>query len=257
MLKVQGLQKFFKVSGKAKHQDARRRGKQFWALESLSFEAETGEVIGLLGANGAGKTTTLRLLTGILSESDGSIEYNNQSIGADPLAYRRQLGFLSGSKGLYDRLSVIENLQFFGRMYGLNAQNIAQRIDSLAQQLDLTEFLDRKVSELSTGMRQRAAIARALVHDPKLVVFDEPTTGLDIVATERVLQCVEALKSDGKTILFATHHMDEVELLCDRILVIDKGKRLYFGDVERFKTDYQATSLNAALRDCLQSGGAL
>ncbi|GGA65998.1 ABC transporter ATP-binding protein NatA [Neiella marina] len=256
MIKVQGLSKRFRVDKKANVPTNRLNGKWFQALSDISFEAQAGEVIGLLGANGAGKTTTLRLLSGILKADQGTVETDLADVDSDSQGYRRQLGFLSGSKGLYERLTVRENLNFFARSYGLASEQVRQQIELLSEQLKLEQFLDRKVSELSTGMRQRAAIARALVHDPQLVIFDEPTTGLDIVATEQVLSCIEQQKQAGKTVLFATHHMDEVQLLCDRIVVIHEGKRCFFGSCPEFLEYFQADSLNLALRHCLQQGGA-
>ena len=255
MLKVKGLSKEFKLARKSKSNLARAHGKYFKAVSDLSFEARRGEVVGLLGANGAGKTTTLRLLSGILTPTSGTIDCELASLQQEPLQYRRQLGFLSGSKGLYDRLTVVENLNYFGRLYGLKPGSLTERIEELSQMLELEEFLHRKVSELSTGMRQRASIARALIHDPQLVILDEPTTGLDIVATERVLQSIEKLKADGKTLLFATHHMHEVELLCDRILVIDQGEKLFFGNLPEFLALHETECLNRALRQCLKLGG--
>lgn len=254
MLKVQGLCKEFKLAKKVKGEEPRAQGKIFKAVSELTFEARRGEVVGLLGANGAGKTTTLRLLSGILKPSSGSIECELANFQEEPSEYRRQLGFLSGSKGLYDRLTVHENLNYFGRLYGMNRADIKSRIEELSQMLELSAFLHRKVSELSTGMRQRASIARALIHDPQLVILDEPTTGLDIVATERVLQCIEKLKAAGKTLLFATHHMHEVDLLCDRILVIDQGRSRFFGNLPEFLSHYETECLNRALRQCLKLG---
>ncbi|MBW8192704.1 ATP-binding cassette domain-containing protein [Neiella marina] len=256
MMRVENLSKRFKVDKKANVPKDRLDGKWFQALSNISFDAKSGEVIGLLGANGAGKTTTLRLLSGILKADSGNIETDLASAEGDSRDYRRQLGFLSGSKGLYERLTVRENLNFFARSYGLTSEQTNQQIDKLSQQLNLSDFIDRKVIELSTGMRQRAAIGRALVHDPQLVIFDEPTTGLDIVATEQVLSCIEQQKQAGKTVLFATHHMDEVQLLCDRILVIHQGQRNFFGTEAEFLSQYQADSLVAALRGCLQLGVA-
>lgn len=255
MIKVSGLSKRFKVDKKANVPPQRLNGKWFQALSDINFEAQSGEVIGLLGANGAGKTTTLRLLAGVMQADSGTIESDSVSVNRDSFGYRKQLGFLSGSKGLYERLTVIENLKFFAQLYGLTPQLIDYQIQQMTSQLDLANFLNRKVMELSTGMRQRAAIARALIHDPQLIIFDEPTTGLDIVATEQVLACIKQQKQAGKNILFATHHMDEVTQLCDRILVIHEGKQRYFGAIDGFISDNHASSLNHALKLCLQLGG--
>ena len=251
MLTVQGLRKIFRLSKKASSSEPRAINGEFPAVNGLNFDAKRGEVIGLLGANGAGKTTTLRLLAGIMKATSGQIDCALANPQTDRLAYRRQLGFLSGSKGLYDRLTVRENLHYFGRLYQLRPTQLTERVSELSDLLALESFLDRRVSDLSTGMRQRAAIARALVQDPQLIVFDEPTTGLDIVATERVLQCMEQLKLAGKTILFATHHLEEVSLLCDRILVVDQGEQQFFGSIESFLTRYDSSHLNQALRVCL------
>jgi sodium transport system ATP-binding protein len=154
---------------------------------------------------------------------------------ANPIVARQKIGFLSGSTGLYGRLSGRENIEYFGKLHGMSKSAIQQKIEELAQLLDLYSFLDRRCENYSTGMKQRVSIARAVVHSPKVVVLDEPTTGLDIMATQTVLEFIRTLKKQQIPVIFSTHHLDEVNELCDTVTVIDEGKTKYNGDLHSFR----------------------
>lgn len=202
------------------------------ALDRISFEAAAGEVFGLLGPNGAGKTTCLRLLSTILTPSNGSATIDGHDIIAEPDAVRAKIGFLSGTTGLYDRMTARETVEYFGRLYGLDEIRLADRIQHLFSTLKIHDFADVLVSRLSTGMRQKVSIARALVHDPPVLIFDEPTTGLDVLVARAVLDTVASLRDQGKCIVYSTHIMREVEQLCDHLVIIHQGRVLAHGRPE-------------------------
>jgi sodium transport system ATP-binding protein len=193
------------------------------AVENVSFSARPGRVLGVLGANGAGKTTLLRTLATILRPTTGRAKVAGHDILAESQAVRRSLGFLSATTAAYGRLTVAESLAFFARLYGLDAPAAARRIGFVAERFGLGQFLNTLGDRLSTGQRQRANIARAVLHDPPVVFFDEPTAGLDVVAAQAVLEFVEECRREGKTILFSSHVMSEAERLCDELLVIHGG----------------------------------
>ncbi|SHI18933.1 ABC transporter ATP-binding protein [Ferrimonas marina] len=239
MIEVNQLGKRFalgdpKAAAQEHGADPRQRGRFFYSVESVSFSCPPGAVLGLVGPNGAGKTTTLRMLSGVLTPDSGSIRIDGQDLHQGGNAVRAQVGFLSGTTALYERLSVAENLTYFGRLYGLSPAQCQERIELLSEQLGMTAYLKRRVKELSTGMRQRANIARAVVHDPKVIILDEPTTGLDIMSTETVLGFIAEQKAAGRPVIFSTHHLDEVSLLCDQLAVILLGNSVYSGALEGF-----------------------
>ena len=199
------------------------------AVAGLSFEVAPGEIYGLLGPNGAGKTTTLRVLAGILRPTAGQVRVVGRDVGGDPLAVRRHLGFLTNTTGLYPRLTGRELLRYFGRLHGLGRDAAAARIAALATALDLPPFFDRRCEGLSTGERQRLSIARAVLHDPDVLVLDEPTAGLDVLASRFLRDFVRAERDRGKAVVFSTHYLAEAELLCDRIGLLHRGRLLAEG----------------------------
>lgn len=194
------------------------------AVDGISFQVAEGEIFGLLGPNGAGKTTTLRLLATLLEPSAGTARIAGHDILREPGAVRRKIGFLSGDMGLYHRLTPREILTFFGRLNDWNGDRLGRRIDELAAALAMREFLDTKVDKLSTGMRQKTAIARTLLHDPPILILDEPTAGLDVPTARVIEEFIRNGRQAGKCILFSTHVMEEAEFLCDRIAVIHQGR---------------------------------
>ena len=199
------------------------------AVAGLSFTVAPGEIYGLLGPNGAGKTTTLRILAGILVPTTGSAHVAGIDVARDPLSVRRRLGFLTNTTGLYPRLSGRELLRYFARLHGMSRDATAARIDALVAALALGPFFDRRCESLSTGERQRTSIARAVLHDPDVLILDEPTAGLDVLASRFLRDFVRAERDRGKAVLFSTHYLAEAELLCDRIGLLHRGRLLAEG----------------------------
>lgn len=229
MIRVKHLSKKFAVENAKKlsqqeRQDPRLQGRFFHSVKDVSFACEKGQVLGLLGPNGAGKTTALRLLSTALSPDNGSIELDNIDLVKHPLEARKRIGFLSGATGLYGRLTGRENIEYFAKLHGMSVVQTKQRLDELTELLQMHDFLDRRSDNYSSGMKQRTSIARAVVHRPQVVIFDEPTTGLDIMATQTVLDFIRYLKEQQIPIIFSTHHLDEVAELCDQVVVIDQGE---------------------------------
>src|SRR6476659_992776 len=217
------------------------------AVADLSFTIAPGEIYGLLGPNGAGKTTTLRILVGILQPTRGRVQVAGLDVVGEPLAVRQRLGFLTNTTGLYPRLSGRELLRYFARLHGLAPDAAAARIDALAQALHLQGFYDRRCEALSTGERQRLSIARAVLHDPAVLVLDEPTAGLDVLASRFLRDFVRGERDRGKAVVFSTHYLAEAELLCDRIGLIHRGRMLAEGAPHELRARAgSATSLEEA-----------
>ena len=193
------------------------------AVDGVSFTARDGEITGLLGPNGAGKTTTLRMLYTLMKPDSGQVVVDGIDAAVDPVAVRRRLGVLPDARGLYKRLSSRENIAYFGRLQGMDEATIASRIDGLVKALDMGEIIDRRTDGFSQGQRVKTAIARALIHDPKNCILDEPTNGLDVMATRAMRDFLRHLKAEGRCVLFSSHIMQEVAALCDRIVVIAHG----------------------------------
>jgi sodium transport system ATP-binding protein len=194
------------------------------AVDGVGFAARDGEITGLLGPNGAGKTTTLRMLYTLMKPDRGQILVDGIDAAADPLVVRRQLGVLPDARGLYKRLTARENIDYFARLHGLPENELAPRREALVQALEMQEFADRRTEGFSQGQRVKTAIARALIHDPRNVILDEPTNGLDVMATRALRQFMLKLKAEGRCVLFSSHIMQEVAALCDRIVVIAHGR---------------------------------
>ncbi len=232
MIKVRDLRKVFN-SGK----------KRVEALKGISFEAYPGEIFGLLGPNGAGKTTTLRILSTMLSPTEGDAEINGISVKSNPMEVRKKIGFLSTETGLYDRLTGEETLKFFGKLSDLDDKTIKERSEFLFKSLNLEKDKNRLVSEYSTGMKQKLSIARALIHNPEIIIFDEPTNGLDILATKTVTDFLKNMKDSGKTVIISTHILDVVEKLCDRVAVIHKGEIIENDKTDNLKSKFNTNSI--------------
>ena len=240
MIEVQGLAKRFRLPPSrgrktAPARDPRDHDGWFHAVRDVGFSCAPGEVLGLLGPNGAGKTTTLRLLSTALKPDAGSIHANGVDLLADPLEARRLIGFLSGSTGLYGRLTARENIEYFGRLHGMRPADLKRRCDELFELLQMHEFGDKRADQLSTGMRQKCAIARTVVHQPRIVILDEPTTGLDVMSAKILLDFIASYKALGVPLIFSTHHLHEVEKLCDRVCIINHGKTAFHGTVEQLR----------------------
>ncbi|MCP4581699.1 MAG: ATP-binding cassette domain-containing protein [candidate division Zixibacteria bacterium] len=213
MIKATNLKKAF---------NDRKRG-QVVAVNDVSFEVEPGEIFGLLGLNGAGKTTTLRMLAGLLKPDIGTALINGIDVTRQPEAAKAKLGFITGSTGLYGRLKAREMIEYFGRLYGLTRNESSQRTVKLMETLGMAEFADVKCDKLSSGTKQKVSIARTMIHDPEAIILDEPTAGLDVIASRSVVDFINNEKARSKTIVFSTHVMHEAEKLCDRIGILHKG----------------------------------
>jgi len=225
MIKVDNLSKDF----------IKKDGTNFYAVNKINFEAGDGEIVCLLGVNGAGKTTTMRVLSTIFQPSEGSAEIQGWDIRKHPDKVRENIGFLSGDTGLYNRLSCREFITYFGHLYSIEDQLIEQRIKVMADLLDMNEFLDKKIEFLSSGMKQKVSIVRSIIHDPPVMIFDEPTAGLDILTARNIVSFIRDCKQRGKCVLFSTHIMREAERLADRIVMIHKGKILADGTLEELR----------------------
>ena len=200
-----------------------RRG-TVYAVDHISFEARAGEIFGLLGPNGAGKTTAMRILCTVLRPSGGTARVAGYDIVRQAAEVRRHIGFMSMNTAVYDRMSAWELVEYFGQLYGLAEDRLRQRMEEVFELLQMNSFRDTLGAKMSTGMRQKVSIARAIIHDPPVVIFDEPTAGLDVLVARAVLQNIERLRDLGKCILFSTHIMREVEKLCDRVAIVSRGR---------------------------------
>jgi sodium transport system ATP-binding protein len=230
------------VSSLTKVYDDLVRG-PFVALSDVSFEARPGEIYGLLGPNGAGKTTLLRILSTVLRPSSGSASINGYDVLTQPSYVRRQIGFVSANTAVYDRMTAWEMVDYFGRLHGLQTEPLHARMEEIFARLKMADVRDVLGSKMSTGMKQKVSIARALVHDPPILVFDEATVGLDVLVARALLQTVGELRSQGKCIVFSTHIMREAERLCDRIAIMHRGHILSEGRLEELLERHQERDL--------------
>lgn len=227
------------------------------AVDDVSFTARDGEITGLLGPNGAGKTTTLRMLYTLLQPDAGGMTVDGIDPVTEPLEVKRKLGVVPDSRGLYDRFTARENIRYYGRLQGLDAGRIERRIDELAGVLDMREFLDRRTAGFSQGQRVKVAIARALVHDPRTILLDEPTNGLDVMTTRALRQVLLGLKAEGRCVVLSTHVMQEVAALCDRIVIIARGRIAAEGTAEELLERSGARSLEDAFVELIGSDEGL
>ena len=212
----------------------KKRGEIF-AARDVSFRVEPGQIYGLLGANGAGKTTTLRMLATLLKPTTGAATIAGHDVVTASTQARAQLGFLAASTALYGRLTAREMITYFGALNGMTSAAIRARIKVLAEELDMHEFLDRRCDKFSTGMKQKTSIARTLIHDPAVMIFDEPTLGLDVMTARSIVKFVRDCKARGKTVIYSTHVMSEVEKLCDVIGIIHGGRLLAEGTLAQLR----------------------
>src|SRR5687768_8005096 len=201
----------------------------FVALDNLSFTAKSGEVYGLLGPNGAGKTTALRILSTVLQPTSGTALINGYDVVTQPTHVRQTIGFMSANTAVYDRMTAWEMVEYFGRLYGMPEDRLRERMELLFDRLQMQEIRDLLGAKMSTGMKQKVSIARALVHDPPVLIFDEATAGLDVLVARALLKTVAQLRDQGKCIIFSTHIMREAERLCDRIAILHRGHILAEG----------------------------
>jgi len=226
--------------------EARKRFGDVDAVRRVTFDAADGTVTGLLGPNGAGKTTTLRMLTGLMTPDGGTIHVDGTDVFADPLAAQRLMGVLPDSRGLYPRLTAREHIQYFGRLHGLGGSDLASRVDRLIHRFGLDALADRRVAGFSQGERTKVAIARALVHQPRHVILDEPTNGLDVMSTRSVRDLIRGLRQEGCCVIFSSHIMQEVSALCDRIVMIAQGTVVADGTADDLRRQAGRTDLEDA-----------
>ena len=240
MIKANNLtKKFIKQKNK-------REKEEFYADKGITFEAHDGEIIGILGPNGAGKTTLLRMIAGILEPTEGTIEFDGLNYKNNEIEIKKNIAYLSGNTKLYDTLTAYELLKMCAQIYGIDKQKTEKRIKEITDILDMQNFLNNKIGNLSTGQTQRVNIARCLVHDPKYYILDEATTGLDIISSQIILDFIKKEKARGKIILYSTHYMEEAENICDRVIMINKGVVISSGTPSKIKEDTNTTNLRDA-----------
>lgn len=230
---------------------------EFFAVDHVSFEAKPGEIMGILGANGAGKTTLLRMLGQLMTPDEGSV-FLSDTTGKEiesALEKKSKIGYLSGNTKLYQRMSTRELLIMFGNLYGMDSVECKKRAEEIIEMLDMTAFADNRIEKLSTGQTQRANIARCIIHNPDIYIFDEPTLGLDILSSESILKFMKQEKERGKTVLYSTHYMEEAQYLCDRITMLHKGCVVAQGTPSELMKETQTDNLRDTFRTIVLKEG--
>lgn len=245
MVEIQNLTKIYKLTKKQMAEQKTKKNMKK-AVEQVSLTAKPGEIYGLLGPNGAGKTTTLRCIATLLKPTDGFVKVCGHDTVKESGAVREKIAFLTNEIKLDPQFSAKYMFYFFGRLHGMSEAKIEERKEMLFNQFGIMDFEDKKIEELSTGMKQKAAIAVSLVHDPEVVIFDEPTNGLDIVTARTVTDYLKELKEQGKTVLISTHIMTEAEKLCDRIGIIISGQKVKEGTLESILLETGSSDLEDA-----------
>ena len=235
MIEVQDLHKSFKTKTGLVH-----------AVQGVSFTARDGEITGLLGPNGAGKTTTLRMLYTLMNPDQGNVKVDGFDSIKEAENVRRRLGVLPDARGVYKRLTARENIQYFGELHGMTQQEISLRTQALSDALGMDDVLDRQSEGFSQGQRTKTAIARALIHDPRNVILDEPTNGLDVMTTRGLREFLKQLKAEGRCVIFSSHIMQEVAALCDRIVIISKGRVMAQGTADELREQFGEQNLEDA-----------
>lgn len=215
-------------------------------LNAINCEFHDGEIVGMLGVNGAGKTTLMRIIYGLMLADQGDVVIDGVSVSADPVHARQAIGVLPDDGGLYLRLSARENIQYFGRLSGLEDTVIDQRINRLVEKFSMQDFIDRRTEGFSLGQRMKTRLARAIIHEPKHILLDEPTNGLDVLSTRAVREHLRLLKNEGRSVIFSSHLMYEVSGLCDRVIVLHQGQLVASGTVEEVIAKGQAKNLEEA-----------
>lgn len=247
MIEAKNISKKFYKNIVNEKKPGKKNKQEFFALDQVSFCANKGEILGVLGPNGAGKTTLLRILGKLMTPTDGEVIVTSETGEniKDVHVCKSKIGYLSGNTKLYPRLSTREMLSIFAEIYGMDKALTEQRIEEIIQVLKMEAFCDNRIEKLSTGQTQRANIARCLIHDPDIYIFDEPTLGLDIISSESIIEFMKMKKEQNKTILYSTHYMEEAQYLCDQIVMLYEGKIIAEGSPEELM---ERTSTNN-LRD--------
>lgn len=248
MIEINNLTKVYKLS-KKQMQEQKTKNNLKKAVDQVSIQAKKGEIYGLLGPNGAGKTTTLRCIATLLKPTEGTISVCGYDTVTQSEAVRKSIAFLTNEIKLDPQFSPRYMFHFFGRLHGLEESTISERMENLFTHFGIHDFQDKKIEELSTGMKQKTAIAVSLVHDPEVIIFDEPTNGLDIITARSVTDYLKLLREQGKLILVSTHIMSEAEKLCDRIGIIVGGKKVMDGTLKEILNNTGAADLEDAFFD--------
>lgn len=245
MIKIDNLTKIYKLT-KRQMQEQKTKKNMKIAVEQVSFQANDGEIFGLLGPNGAGKTTTLRCIATLLKPTQGNIEVNGYDVVEQGNEVRSEIAFLTNEVKLDEHFSARYLFYFFGRLRGMEEKQIDARREELFTYFGITEFQDKKLEELSTGMKQKVSIAVSLVHDPRVIIFDEPTNGLDIITARAVTDYLRELRKKGKLVLVSTHIMSEAQRLCDRLAMIIDGRCVFEGSLQEALDENHTTDLEDA-----------
>lgn len=236
--------------------EKRNKKREINAVDDISLQVAAGEIVGILGPNGAGKTTLLRMMSKLMKPTSGTVSIRiGQTEISDAVEVKRHIGYLSNNTKLYGRLSARELLQMLGVLYGLSESDTAKRIVKISEILSMDSFLDNRIEKLSTGQTQRASIARCLVHDPKVYIFDEPTLGLDIISSASIIDFMKRERERGKTVLYSTHYMEEAEYLCDRIVMIHQGRIIREGTPGDLKAQMGKESLRDVFAELINMEG--
>ncbi len=236
--------------------EKRNKKREINAVDNISLQVDAGEIVGILGPNGAGKTTLLRMMSRLMKPTSGTVSIRiGQTEISDAVEVKRHIGYLSNNTKLYGRLSARELLQMLGVLYGLSEGDTAKRIVKISEILSMDSFLDNRIEKLSTGQTQRASIARCLVHDPKVYIFDEPTLGLDIISSASIIDFMKRERERGKTVLYSTHYMEEAEYLCDRIVMIHQGRIIREGTPGDLKAQMGKESLRDVFAELINMEG--
>ena len=242
MIEVQNISKKYQLTKKQK-KELQAKTVTISAVKNVSFNCQPGRVFSLLGPNGAGKTTLLRMMSTIIKPTKGEILICGKSVLKYPQVVRSKIGFLTGSTNLYEKLTPVEIVTYFGELHGLSKNILAQRKEKLFDKLEINDFSKKRIGQLSTGMKQRVSIARSMIHDPEVVIFDEPTSGLDVISANSIIELIKECKQEGKTVIFSSHIMSEVDLLCDDLAIITNGKLVFNDKMETFRNQSVSKSL--------------
>ena len=234
MIEVKNLSKQFKVPTEKKGLFGKKKN-PFWAVDSLDFKVTKGTVVSILGPNGCGKTTTLRMIAAMLTPSKGTALIDSLDVRKDKQKIKSKIGYMTNNTSLYDRLNVIETIKFFAELNQIPEDIYIPRAEKLFKQLEMNDYLLKRVSDLSTGMKQKTSIVRTLIHDPDLVILDEPTTGVDVTGQSVIVDLIKSIKESGKTLIFSTHQLNEVRDIADHIIVMKSGKKVFDGNNKEFQ----------------------
>ncbi len=226
--------------------DNNKKKIKFLADDNISFQVKDGEILGLLGPNGAGKTTLLRIIAGIMTPTKGEVIIDEKKYGKDDIEIKKQIAFLSGNTKLYKDLSPVELLKMCASYYEVDPKKLDERIDSVVKRFDMESFKNQRIGSLSTGQQQRVGISRCIIHDPHYYIMDEATSGLDIISSQVILDFIKEEKKNKKCIIYSTHYMEEAENICDRVVLVNKGKVIAIGTPKEIEKDTNTTNIRDA-----------